>query len=148
MPDNSFYVKGLCFSCTRCSSCCRFEPGYVFLTKKDVDILAHCLNMKDAEFVKAYCRWVYGSEGKAQLSLKEKANYDCIFWKDGCIVYAGRPRQCRTFPFWPEILRSKEIWDNTALSCPGIGKGKRHDRSDIEFRLQEQQTDAVIEKGM
>ncbi|MDR2070928.1 MAG: YkgJ family cysteine cluster protein [Treponema sp.] len=146
MPDDSLYARGLCFSCTRCSACCRFEPGYVFLSRTDADILASFLNMEYTGFIRTYCRWINGYEGKARLSLKEKANYDCIFWKNGCTVYPGRPRQCRTFPFWPEILLSGETWGNAGLSCPGIGKGKRYDRSYIELQLKEQQADPVIEK--
>jgi Fe-S-cluster containining protein len=146
MPDDSFYAQGLCFSCTRCSVCCRFEPGYVFLSKTDVDILASFLSMDYNGFVAVYCRWINGYEGTVRLSLKEKANYDCIFWKKGCTVYSGRPKQCRTFPFWADILSSREAWDNAALSCPGIGKGKRYDRSYIESRLKERQADPVIEK--
>jgi Fe-S-cluster containining protein len=148
MPEDSFYAQGLCFSCTRCSSCCRFDPGYVFLSKTDADILASFLKMEYNEFIKIYCRWINGYEGKARLSLKEKANYDCIFWKKGCMVYPGRPRQCRMFPFWSEILSSKEMWDEAGLSCPGIGKGKRYNRSYIELRLKEQQADSVIEKAI
>jgi Fe-S-cluster containining protein len=146
VPDDSFYARGLCFSCTRCSACCRFEPGYVFLSQKDADILAGFLGMGYNEFIKAYCRWINGYGGKARLSLKEKTNYDCIFWKEGCTVYEGRPRQCRAFPFWPEILSSVDAWDAAGLSCPGIGKGRRHSRRDIELRLKEQSGDPVIEK--
>ncbi|MDR2742825.1 MAG: YkgJ family cysteine cluster protein [Treponema sp.] len=146
-PDDSFYAQGLCFSCTRCSACCRFEPGYVFLSKTDADILAGLLGMEYNEFIKTYCRWINGYGGKSRLSLKEKANYDCIFWKAGCTVYEGRPRQCRTFPFWPEILSSGEAWDTAALSCPGIGRGKRYSRLYIESLLKERQRDPVIEKA-
>jgi Fe-S-cluster containining protein len=146
-PDEPFYAGGLCFSCTRCSACCRFEPGYVFLSKIDADILAGFLNMDYTEFIETYCRWITGYGGKARLSLKEKANYDCIFWKKGCTVYAGRPRQCRTFPFWPEVLRTAESWDDAARSCPGIGKGRRYDRSYIELQLAERQMDPVMEKA-
>ncbi|MDR0377195.1 MAG: YkgJ family cysteine cluster protein [Spirochaetaceae bacterium] len=146
MPDDPFYVRGLCFSCTRCSACCRVDPGYVFLSKTDAAILAGALSMEYTEFTETYCRWIDDYEGKARLSLKEKANYDCVFWKKGCTVYEARPVQCRTFPFWPDILASQETWDNAGLSCPGIGKGKRHGRAYIELRLQKQQTNPVIEK--
>ena len=41
----------------------------------------------------------------------------------GCTVYEQRPEQCRTFPFWPEIVERKATWNRTARYCPGIGKG-------------------------
>jgi Fe-S-cluster containining protein len=143
-PGDPFYAQGLCFSCTRCSACCRFDPGYVFLSKKDADVLAGFLGMEYNGFIKTYCRWINGFGGKARLSLREKANYDCVFWKEGCRVYGGRPWQCRTFPFWPEILSSGDAWD--ALACPGIGKGKRYGPSYIESLLKERQSNPVIEK--
>jgi Fe-S-cluster containining protein len=118
----------------------------VFLSKKDADILAEALDMRYTDFVEVYCRWIDGYGGKARLSLKEKANYDCIFWKEGCTVYEERPMQCRAFPFWPDILRSGETWKNAALSCPGIGKGEWIDPSYIERRLREQLSDKAIEK--
>jgi hypothetical protein len=31
--------------------------------------------------------------------------------------------QCRTFPFWPELVDDKRQWLKTAAWCPGIGKG-------------------------
>ncbi|MDR3247725.1 MAG: YkgJ family cysteine cluster protein, partial [Treponema sp.] len=40
MAKQPFYANGLRFSCTRCSSCCRYESGYVFLSPEDVDVLA------------------------------------------------------------------------------------------------------------
>ena len=40
-------------------------------------------------------------EEKIVLCLKEKPNFDCILWKDGCEAYEGRPVQCRTYPFDP-----------------------------------------------
>ncbi len=32
--------------------------------------------------------------------------------------------QCRTFPFWPEIVERRATWKQTGRSCPGIGKGE------------------------
>jgi len=49
-----------------------------------------------------------------------------------CLVYPVRPRQCRTWPFWPEVLRSRDAWDRATEKCPGIGKGKYHDLLAIE----------------
>jgi Fe-S-cluster containining protein len=121
------YARGLRFSCTRCSVCCRFESGFVFLSKKDAALLGAALNMGYSEFMDAYCRWIPSENGDFQLSLKEKSNYDCIFWAkepvEGCAVYDKRPLQCRSFPFWPSIVNNKKKWEMSARSCPGMGKG-------------------------
>ncbi|AEF85186.1 conserved hypothetical protein [Treponema primitia ZAS-2] len=139
-----FYANGLLFSCTRCSECCRIDPGFVFLRKKDTEILVSALKMKYTEFVETYCRWVPGFDGTEQLSLKEKANYDCIFWDRGCSVYESRPLQCRTFPFWPSMLESAKYWKS--MSCPGMGKGALHTRGEIELFLAQQRAEPVIER--
>jgi Fe-S-cluster containining protein len=140
------YEKGLRFSCVRCSACCRHESGYVFLSRSDLDALASELNMTSDDFTAAYCRWT-GPPGFSQLSLREKSNLDCVFWKDGCTVYKKRPRQCWSFPFWPAILESPAAWENAARSCPGIGKGPLHTKEEIETCLREQLGEALITRG-
>lgn len=53
----------------------------------------------------------------------------CIFLKDGretaCSIYAARPQQCRTWPFWPELLRSPENLREAMRLCPGIAPLER-----------------------
>ncbi len=67
------------------------------------------------------------------MSLIEKRNYDCIFWsEEGCEVYAARPFQCRSFPFWSSIVDDREHWEEQGRSCPGINEGDLHSSSEIE----------------
>ena len=146
-----FYAMGLRFSCTRCYECCRVDPGFVFLRKKDTELLVSALKMEYTEFIKRYCRWVPNLDGGGQrsleqLSLQEKANYDCIFWKNGCSVYEARPLQCKTFPFWPSMLESGRSWAAScaAMGCPGVGKGTLHSMEEIEAILARQHTEPVI----
>jgi Fe-S-cluster containining protein len=42
----------------------------------------------------------------------------------GCGIHPAKPTQCRTFPFWPELVESRAAWKRTARFCPGIGKGE------------------------
>jgi Fe-S-cluster containining protein len=144
MPERSFYAEGLRFSCGRCSSCCRYEQGYVFLSWKDLDSLAAALNMERQECMTAWCRWVSFGDGPEYLSLKEKLNYDCVFWDKGCTVYQQRPLQCRTFPFWDSILVSAAAWENAGRECPGIGRGKLHSMAYIEACRQARLSQPVI----
>jgi Fe-S-cluster containining protein len=140
-----FYTEGLRFSCTRCSSCCRHEPGYVFLSKNDLELLAKGLQMKYTGIMQKYCRWVPSPGGGKQLSLKEKPGFDCILWQNGCSVYQYRPLQCRTFPFWQSTLSSREAWNN--LTCPGIDKGALHSREYIENCLAQRRAEPIITRG-
>ncbi|MDR1972511.1 MAG: YkgJ family cysteine cluster protein [Treponema sp.] len=147
MAKQPFYAGGLRFSCKRCSSCCRHESGYVFLSGGDLEALTALQAMDRGEFIKTWCRWVAFDGEKEYLSLKEKANYDCIFWKDGCTVYSGRPLQCRTFPFWDSVVASPAAWENAALGCPGMGQGELHSMVRIEECRQARLSQPVITRG-
>ena len=72
------------------------------------------------QFVHKYIRQV-----KGRLSLREKSTtYDCVFLEGRkCGLYHSRPKQCRTFPFWPENLKSEEDWISNESYCEGINNG-------------------------
>jgi Fe-S-cluster containining protein len=147
IKNQPFYAKGLSFSCTRCSACCRYESGYVFLSKSDVSRLAVECNLTNDQFIKSYCRWIPSVNKIERLSLKEKANLDCIFWDSGCKVYDFRPLQCSAFPFWPSILIFKESWERTGMSCPGVGQGKPHSFDEIHALLDKQESEPAITRN-
>ena len=155
-----FYAQGLRFSCRRCSRCCRFESGYVFLSENDTNRMAVALNMDNKKFTKVFCRWIPSENGNEQLSLKEKSNFDCIFWAQNpysdknselnlegkCSVYETRPLQCRAFPFWPSVLRSKDFWKAAAADCPGIGQGSIHSQDSIKEWLAIRDKEPIISR--
>lgn len=150
MKNEPFYTEGLYFSCTRCSDCCRHESGFVFVSETDVTLLAKEFKMNISEFVNVYCRWipsdkVFAAEDSTErLSLKEKSNYDCIFWDMGCKVYKSRPLQCRAFPFWPGNLNSRKTWERIQADCPGMGKGAFYSREAIENILKSQSSEPIL----
>ena len=124
--SNWYDSQGLQFTCTKCSACCRFDPGYVFLSQNDLNRLTQAFCMKEEDFISSYCMKV-SVRGFKRLSLKEKNNFDCIFWQNGgCSVYDFRPFQCRCYPFWPAFLDSPESWNNLSKSCPGVNRGELH----------------------
>jgi len=146
MNQTPFYASGLRFSCTRCSACCRYESGYVFLSEQDIGLLAAELKTDYAGFIKTYCRWVK-DQGRECLSLKEKTNYDCIFWDSGCTMYHVRPLQCRTFPFWQSIVASAREWNLAGTGCPGINSGDLHAKEAINACIEMRADQPVIEKA-
>lgn len=120
--NDPFYAKGLRFECTACSKCCRHEPGFVFLSSKDILHLMCATGLAFKEFLVKFTRTVDLGTGLA-ISLLETARFDCIFWNDGCSVYNARPLQCSTYPFWERIVESRESWMAEAEDCPGMGTG-------------------------
>ncbi len=134
MP-NPFWQEGLRFGCTRCSACCRHEPGFVFLSAEDIARLLKHVALPFREFLNKYTRAVDVGTGWS-ISLTEKPGYDCVFWNAaGCAVYEARPVQCSTYPFWPGVLDSPADWRSEASSCPGIDTGPLIDGERIKSRL-------------
>ncbi|MHC4713633.1 MAG: YkgJ family cysteine cluster protein [Planctomycetota bacterium] len=128
-----WFEDGLRFQCTRCGACCRGEPGYVWVTLEEAAAIARAAGMSLRDLQASCLRRVGG-----RISLIEKADGDCIFWKDGagCTVYTARPLQCRTFPFWKENVRSEKAWHHLAERCPGVGHGKRHSADEVRRCLK------------
>jgi Fe-S-cluster containining protein len=130
-----WYSEGLAFSCTQCHACCRHDPGFVFLSREDLDRMLEYFSLGERELLEKYCRVVV-KNGKNRISLKEKVNYDCIFWEQGCTIYEARPYQCRSFPFWTNYLNHPQNWQNAKSFCPGIDQGEVHSIEVIEEWLK------------
>ncbi len=125
--EQIWYEAGLAFSCSQCGNCCSGPPGYVWVEQRDIEALALALRLTPAEFRNRHVRDV-----GERMSLYEKPDGDCEWLvrsadgKTHCGVYAARPAQCRTWPFWESNLRSQRTWRNAARTCPGIDRGPRH----------------------
>ena len=91
--------------------------------------------MSVADFVEKYCRWADYYYGTQVLALKEQKNYDCILWDKGCSAYEARPVQCRTYPFWTNVMESLESWSKDCGDCPGMNQGDLHTADEIEEEL-------------
>ena len=126
-----WYAGGLRFECTQCGNCCTGAPGFVWVNQPEIRELAAAVGETDLDrFEREYVRQV-----GARKSLKEFANGDCVFFdnqKRTCKVYAARPRQCRTWPFWDSNLQSPAHWEHTCRVCPGSGKGRLYVVDEIE----------------
>jgi len=147
MANVPFYAQGLKFSCKRCSACCRFESGYVYLSENDLKKLTRLTDMDDKSFIGSYCRWVMDPRGNKVLSLREKQNKDCIFWESECMIYEARPLQCSTFPFWESNVSSEYNWDAAAAGCPGINSGKLYSNAEITRFLKLRSSEPLYCKG-
>jgi Fe-S-cluster containining protein len=102
----------------------------VWVNKEEISALAAAVGMEIKAFEQRYVR-----EVGVRKSLREYANGDCVFFDSQtrrCRVYAARPRQCRTWPFWDSNLRSPEAWAQTCQVCPGSGTGRLYQLEAIE----------------
>lgn len=135
-PDSQFIANGLRFECQGSGKCCssRGEYGFVYLTKFDRQRFAKFMKMTTSAFTKKYCAkhngiWHLRSDNEKP---------DCQFLqKKQCSVYEARPTQCRTWPFWPEVLNAKSWAKEVTGFCPGVGKGKKWSAEEIKKIAEE-----------
>src|ERR1041385_6587244 len=107
------------FECQRgCTRCCDQE-GMVYLSENDLRRAAKFVGLTPRAFEK---RYVYRTTNT--LRLRKPPDRQCPFLDaTGCSIHPAKPTQCRTFPFWPELVENREAWKQTGKFCPGIGKG-------------------------
>ncbi|MFW6058897.1 MAG: YkgJ family cysteine cluster protein [Phycisphaeraceae bacterium] len=128
-PPNGdpWYTPGLTFKCTQCGNCCSGPSGYVWFNSDEARQIADHLGLSEAEFRRRFARRVWGRWTLDEIK-RDKGQYDCVFLRRDsagkalCSIYPVRPTQCRTWPFWPENIASKEAWDYAARTtpCPGM----------------------------
>lgn len=121
-----FFDRGIRFACQQCGACCVGEPGTIYVSGKEIKTIAGHLKRPVDEFIAEY---LYPF--KDSYSIKEDEQGRCLFFDDGCTIYAIRPLQCRTYPFWFSNMRSRKSWRLIESQCPGIGSGRLHLKSEI-----------------
>ena len=140
------YQDGLRFECTSCGNCCTGGEGAVWFDDGEGRRMADELGLDYPEFLVRYTRMIDGHR-----SLNEHLTgfgHDCVFLdretvpgKAVCRIYGARPSQCRTWPFWPELMKSKKAWARAKRDtpCPGMGNGKLFTIEEIVARLEREQ---------
>lgn len=103
------------FSCKRCGSCCHGETT-VSLDEHDQRRMIEFLDMPRDLVQQQFWR-VTGSVVQMKV-----VDHHCIFYRDGCTVYDGRPWRCRQWPLVPAILLDKANFSAIGASCPGINQ--------------------------
>lgn len=112
--------------------CCKTGwggAGFVFLTKSDRANLQLLIGTKIRQHVK------FGSFTSTRFTLNQTDQWyielkdgKCPFLEQGkCSVYSARPTQCRTFPYWPEVVLHPSIKEKFKEVCPGIDQGQQND---------------------
>lgn len=119
--DYPFSFEGS--ACEGCGGkCCVGESGYVFASIDEMQKIASFLALEFESFTKSYVRKV-----GYRFSFIEKPYQNalaCVFFDTDskqCSIYAHRPKQCRTYPFW-EAHKNLDKNDLQTLcnECKGI----------------------------
>lgn len=138
LDGKEWWREGVRFECQGSGKCCTShgEYGYVYMTLADRQRMAKVLNLSTAAFTRRHCE----KTGGQWHLIEDKKNPDCRFLKNGnrCGVYEGRPMQCRTWPFWPEVMNAKAWKKDVAAFCPGVNKGRLWTGDEIEQLIRDQ----------
>lgn len=135
-----WFADGLNFTCTACGNCCTGGPGFVWVTPEEIERVAVHLKITTREMLSRHCRKIGGRYSFKEVRT-EGGLFDCVFLREhapgattsdgtplrgkGCSIYAVRPLQCRTWPFWPENVESPQAWKRAARKCHGMNRGGR-----------------------
>lgn len=101
----------------------------------EVEAIRRLLGLSQNWFRRRYVRRL----STAHWDIRLQADGRCPFLsdKDRCSIYAARPAQCQTYPFWPEALKSRRSWQGEARRCEGINRGRTIPVSTIERKLKQ-----------
>lgn len=92
----------------------------MYITENDLLRIATHLGLTAQEFETRYV-----IRYRHMLRLRKPKNSQCHFLMgQGCSVHVVKPVQCRTYPFWPELVEDRAAWRDEGKRCPGIGKGE------------------------
>lgn len=127
--DGVWYQEGLRFECTQCGNCCSGPSGWVEFTPGELQRMAAHLEVLPYQFLQ---RFAHRQKGRWSLNEVQNGEHlDCVFLRRDpetgkalCSIYAVRPMQCRTWPFWRSNLRSRAAWAEAAQQCPGMAAGQ------------------------
>ncbi|MCP4092507.1 MAG: YkgJ family cysteine cluster protein [Planctomycetes bacterium] len=91
--------------------------GHVWIKASDLAEYAQLTGTSTQAFVDLNVKQV-----GERLSLRERADGRCILLdgQNRCSIYQQRPEQCRSFPYWPELLDDPQALHRAAQYCPGI----------------------------
>lgn len=125
------------FHCTGCGRCCLGgDDHYVSVSAKESERIRQYLGLSSAWFRRRYQVRIDGGSGYG-IALR---NGRCVFLGEDtrCGIYPVRPMQCRTYPYWPELLRSGAAWRGEGRRCEGIDRGKVVPFALVERQLRRQ----------
>jgi uncharacterized protein len=96
--------------------------GFIYLKPGEAGKIAAFLGMPEKQFKKKYTEW-FLFLGRA---LKWSASGACLFLKNNqCSIYAARPSQCATWPYWKRIINNLSDLNKAKGYCMGLyGKNR------------------------
>ncbi len=132
-----WWKDGLPFACTQCGKCChaRGDVAHVYVNYAERRALADYLQIDLATFNRRFTR--QQEDGHRLLRFRDG---HCVFLHGAtCSVHEAKPVQCRTWPFWQELLETKTAYQQQVLDfCPGSqAREPVVDAAEIQRQMEE-----------
>jgi len=132
-----YYKKtNLKFSCTGCGDCCHGrKDSYILLKQKEAENIRKFLKLSSGWFRRKYLV----NLSAESIGIRIEDDGECVFLDNErkCKIYSVRPIQCKTYPFWPELVQTRRAWMAESDRCEGIGRGQGVELQIIERRVKQ-----------
>jgi len=110
------------FECTGCGACCTGGADhYVETNATERAAIRAFLKLSSAWFRRRYL--VRVDADTTGIRLERNGRCPFLGTDNRCRIYSVRPRQCRTYPWWPELVENKRDWTEEARRCEGMNRG-------------------------
>ena len=132
-----FSHSKLRFECSQCGlCCCGGDDYYVAINQADMKRLCDYLDISLKWLKQRYVAHL----GHALYTIRMNQKGCCVFLQsdNSCNIYPVRPVQCRTYPFWPELLDSRKSWNLESRRCEGINRGNIVPLKTVKSALKKQ----------
>jgi len=130
-----YQQQALRFHCTGCGRCClgHADEHYIELAQGEAEQISRFLRLDSEAFRRDYL--IHLPDIGEGIRINRQGRCMLLNERNQCSVYEVRPRQCRTYPFWPELMQSSSAWHAEAKRCEGINQGEIVESTHIEQQL-------------
>ncbi len=104
------------FECKKCGNCCKNIRGWVYINEIEIDEISKFLKINNFDFIKKY---LIQDQGWYILS-SPSHNPNCFLKENTCGIYNVRPKLCREYPFWENILQNRQTFLKETEICEGL----------------------------
>ena len=123
MSDQPYYRRArLRFACTGCGACCTGAADHVEVDAREAEAIRRFLGVSPAWYRRRYL--IREPDGSRGIRLDDDGRCPFLGRNNRCRIYSVRPRQCRSYPWWPELVNHRHGWEEEAKRCEGMNRGE------------------------
>ncbi len=103
------------------------------MTRDEIDRMAEHLGVSVHAFWKRYDVFIDEGAGEPAIAAKNGAGCPLLGEERRCTVHPVKPQQCKSWPFWEEMVDDRDQWAKAKSYCPGLDaeSGRLYQRKEI-----------------